>query len=251
MTSEATLEEPVKEDTRSAISPKKTDPLAFEKFMGRLRDEAYRNLDASEHKVDLQGWMHGALEPRIRDILNLAEGGPIRMLEVGSWKGLSSSVLGTIARERNDGSSVLCIDTWLGAPEFWTWGIDDPSRGTALQCKHGYPSVFYTFTKNMKALRLENQVIPFPISSDQGFEVLRHYNAQFDLIYVDASHEENAVLRDIENAWTVLAPGGILFGDDYSDFWPGVVSAVNRFIKSRNLKGINEEVIWYIPKPAI
>jgi predicted O-methyltransferase YrrM len=108
--------------------------------------------------------------------------------------------------------------------------------------------VYYTFTSNMKALGLDRTVIPFPISSDQGFDVLRSYQAGFDLIYVDASHEEQAVLRDIENAWSILSPGGILAGDDY-DLWPGVTKAVGGFISGRGLQGVVDGRLWMIPKP--
>ena len=34
--------------------------------------------------------------------------------------------------------------TWLGAPEFWTWGLLDPRRGGSLNRVHGFPSVCYT-----------------------------------------------------------------------------------------------------------
>jgi SAM-dependent methyltransferase len=223
---------------------------SFGAFANRLRGNAYQYLNTKGYLPDLRGWIHPNFEPKLQEISDTAIGAPLRILEVGSWKGLSSSILGRIARSRNDGSSVLCIDTWLGAPEFWTWGIDDPTRGVSLGLNHGYPSVFYTFTRNMKAAGLENQVVPFPISSDQGFDVLRHYKATFDLIYVDAAHEENAVLRDMENAWSVLAPGGMLFGDDYSSNWPGVVAAVHRFIRARNLKGVADDVLWFVPKPV-
>jgi predicted O-methyltransferase YrrM len=243
-------------ETEARVGPPPSPELAAEEttaahiFFKRLRDNAYRNLNIRGYAPDNHGWIHPQFEPRMQSLSSAAIGAPLRILEVGSWKGHSSGILGKIARDRNDGSSVVCIDTWLGAPEFWTWGIDDPTRGISLGLNHGYPSVFYTFTRNMKSLGLENHVIPFPISSDQGFEVLRHYKATFDLIYVDAAHEENAVLRDMENAWSVLAPGGMLFGDDYTPNWPGVIAAVHRFIRARNLKGVADDVLWFVPKPA-
>ena len=230
-----------------ALSPS----LSFEQFLQRLRQNAYAGLGADDHRVDLEGWIHPRFDERVGGLFRGASPGSIRVLEVGSWKGLSASRLGGLLRDRGDGSFVLCIDTWLGAPEFWTWGIDDPTRGGSLRLSNGYPSVFYTFTRNMLALGLERIVVPFPISSEQGFEVLRAYGTWFDLIYVDAAHEEAAVLRDMENAWSVLAPGGILAGDDYDpEHWPGVVGAVGRFVSARGLKGVADDRLWFVPKPG-
>jgi len=70
-------------------------------------------------------------------------------------------------------------------------------------------------------------VVPFPISSLQAAEVLRHYGIKADAIYVDGSHESNAVYMDLLTFHEVLGDGGLMWGDDYSENWPGVQQAVN------------------------
>ena len=52
-----------------------------------------------------------------------------------------------------------------------------------------------------------------------------------DLIYVDASHEYECVYQDISLYWKLLRNGGILLGDDYCKWQPGVVKAVEEFSK--------------------
>ena len=69
------------------------------------------------------------------------------------------------------------------------------------------------------------------------------------MIYIDASHEEDDVYKDIKNFYSVLSEGGVMFGDDYTEDWPGVINSVNRFKDEMNL---NLEVIdnnfWVIRK---
>ena len=42
--------------------------------------------------------------------------------------------------------------------------------------------------------------------------------------------------QDITLWWERLAPGGLLLGDDYTGFWPGVVRAVCEFAADRDLQ---------------
>jgi hypothetical protein len=47
---------------------------------------------------------------------------------------------------------------------------------------------------------------------------------------VDAAHDEASVRRDIALARRLLRPGGLLCGHDYSEFWPGVMAAVDDLV---------------------
>lgn len=69
-----------------------------------------------------------------------------------------------------------------------------------------------------------------------------------DFIYLDASHEEEDVYEDIQNYWEVLAPGGILLGDDWT--WDGVRLAAQRFAKEQHLSIHLLEEKWYLYKNA-
>ena len=55
-----------------------------------------------------------------------------------------------------------------------------------------------------------------------------------DMIYVDASHEEEDVYQDLGNFWEIASDNGLLFGDDYS--WDGVKLAVERFAREEKRK---------------
>ena len=40
---------------------------------------------------------------------------------------------------------------------------------------------------------------------------------------------------DLSYFWDVLSPGGVLLGDDYMWYWPGVIHDVDLFMKHRGL----------------
>jgi hypothetical protein len=214
-------------------------------FVERLRNNAYGTLDVSTHKLDLQGWMVDSFTSVFSHYVHAhARDAPITVIEVGSWKGLSTSTMARICKEYKRDVRIIAVDTWLGAPEFWTWGIDDPDRGGSLKFQQGYPTVFHTFTKNMKALHHDDVIAPLPLPSLCAADVLRHYNIFADVIYIDAAHEYESVKSDIDAYWPLLKSGGMMFGDDYSVCWPGVKQAVDEKAPARSII----DIIWSVYK---
>lgn len=69
-----------------------------------------------------------------------------------------------------------------------------------------------------------------------------------DLVYVDGNHEYEYVKRDMQNYWGKVVDGGILAGDDYRKSKPGVIRAVDEFVKERNLKVTIKHNDWWIVK---
>ena len=51
--------------------------------------------------------------------------------------------------------------------------------------------------------------------------------ARFDLVFVDASHRYDDVLRDSRDALRIVRPGGLIVWDDYQAEEPGVVRALH------------------------
>lgn len=139
---------------------------------------------------------------------------PKTILEVGSWLGGSAIRMATIAQNyvAPEDLEVVCIDTWLGASEFWS-KQEDSSRD--LKLVNGYPSVYYDFLSNVFNAQLQNIITPFPISSSAGLKFLIRNGVRFDLAYIDGSHDYEDVVNDIKLARQV-AP--VLFGDDFYSF---------------------------------
>lgn len=151
---------------------------------------------------------------------------PRTIVEIGSWKGQSTASLATACRDLELETRIYCVDTWLGALEFYT----DPSPDRDLMKRDGYPQVYYEFKQNMENAGHWERIVPVPLPSTLGLKYLqqRALCQRPVLIYIDASHEYEDVKRDIELAMG-LQPH-IIFGDDYTNtYFPGVRRAVDEF----------------------
>jgi Methyltransferase domain len=210
-------------------------------LFNKLCKNAYTDLDISNYQVDLQGWMDNGFASTFSEYLLQHDlQNPMTIIEVGSWKGLSTSTMAQLCKAHNIKANIYAIDTWLGAQEFWTWGYDDPTRGLSLKLVNGYPSVFYTFTKNMKSLGHHDTIAPLPLPSSVALDVLKHHNILADVIYIDAAHDYESVKQDILAYKSLVRPGGMIFGDDYTHHWNGVMKAVDETLPQRAING----VVW-------
>jgi predicted O-methyltransferase YrrM len=208
---------------------------AFADFERQLASDAYNDLDIEGHEVDLQGWVNPGFCECFKVVAN--EFSSPFVIEVGTYKGASAVIMADTIKE----GKILCVDTWLGAPEFWTHVRD-------MAKVNGYPTIFYKFTKNVKKLGLHNIITPFPISSQQASDVLKTYKVQADIIYIDGSHEYDAVLSDLKAWWPILKDGGYMIGDDFAECHPGVVAAVREFFPT-GARRIGD--VWCVKKESI
>jgi len=58
------------------------------------------------------------------------------------------------------------------------------------------------------------------------------------VIYLDIAHEEHETLIELQLAWDILSPGGVLFGDDWN--WDAVRDDVTKFAKT--IPKVDEEM---------
>lgn len=201
----------------------------------------YDGFDFQSYPDDPAGW--GGTSPAFSELIT--ENRPKFIIEVGTWKGSSAITMANLLAKQGDDCIVLCIDTLLGAIEFWC-NQADPARWQALRCKHGYPQVYYDFLANVCHSGHQNRIVPFPIHSASGAFWLLQYGLVADMIYIDASHEEEDVYQDMNDFYALLRSGGVIFGDDWH--WPGVKAAVSRFAKENRLKIQMLQDKWAIKK---
>ncbi|MES2572206.1 MAG: CmcI family methyltransferase [Verrucomicrobiota bacterium] len=214
--------------TSAAGSAREVPPDAGELHALLHKEDLFAGFDYQRIPLDLHGW--GSQSPAFAELIR--EQRPRLIIEVGTWKGGSALEMARLLEEASLPAAILCIDTWLGALEFWT-ELDDPQRHGSLKLKHGYPSVYYQFLANVCHRGAQKRIVPFPQTSSIAGLWLRHYGIRADLIYLDGSHEEEDVYEDLLRYWEVLADGGVLFGDDYS--WDGVRLAVERFAREEGI----------------
>lgn len=63
-------------------------------------------------------------------------------------------------------------------------------------------------------------------------EASMKHSGKLDLVFVDAQHDYDEIVVDI-NFWRPkLRSGGIMAGHDYGPYWPAVVRAAHEFARS-------------------
>lgn len=145
------------------------------------------------------------------------------VVEFGSWCGRSSIALSAAGR-------VLCVDTWQGSAEH------------AEQMASGFDPL-REWCRNTAGL--EN-VLPCeanladPVDVEYVAGVVRRFGGA-DMVFIDAAHDYDSVVRDIGTARRLLVPGGLLCGHDYSGSWPGVMRAVDELVPNRDVL----DTIWH------
>lgn len=142
------------------------------------------------------------------------------VIEFGSWRGRSSVALGAARK-------VICVDLFVDQQQETGTGediLDDFLHATEWE------------TDDIVPMRGALDDEEFVDALVEGFA------RSADVVFIDASHDEDSVRRDIEVARKLLKPGGILCGHDYSTAWPGVVAAVNDLAPGHQRAA---ESIWF------
>jgi predicted O-methyltransferase YrrM len=179
-------------------------------FFGR---DPLKDFPASDYPTDLQGW-HSQHPYLTRAI---AEKRPAIVVEVGVWKGASVVTMGHEIKRLNLDAAIIAIDTWLGSSEHYLWEKFIPD----LDFEHGYPRLYRKFAANICHEGLADIVVPLPLDSINGYQLLKTRGIRPDVLHIDAGHDYNSVMADLKAWWPLLAPGGLLIGDDYFKSWIG------------------------------
>jgi len=121
-----------------------------------------------------------------------------KFLEIGSWCGDSTIILGKAAQQY--GGHLFCVDWWKG------------NIGTELVEIASKEDVFSFFWKRMCSEGFEDIVIPIRGRSEIAAEILKEQ--AFDLIFIDGDHRYENVSADIQVCLPLVRDSGILCGHD-------------------------------------
>lgn len=122
----------------------------------------------------------------------------VKIVEVGSWKGMTTSVLAKSAKDFN--GDVFAIDHWKGQQN----AIEHINQTKSLD-------VLMVFRDNMQILGLDN-VHPFEVSSLKAVDLFK--DDSLDMVFIDADHIYEFVKKDIQAWYSKVKKGGILCGHD-------------------------------------
>lgn len=152
------------------------------------------------------------------------------VVEVGVYLGRSISSVAAVCRA--NGNRLVAIDHWVGCPE-----LKEPENGVYLLDK---------FRDNMQWLGLWDAIEVMEADSAAGAE--RFADESVDLLFLDATHSKDAVLRDVHAWWPKIKTGGVLLGHDFNtQAWPGVVQAVEELFGTPDETSAS---VWKVAKTS-
>lgn len=133
------------------------------------------------------------------------------------------------------GSSVWAIDPWCPMP-----GHAGRQGGETYE-EWDFGKIERTFWGNVEGHGGRLDMLRMTSLEAAAKMALR----QFDLVFIDAAHDEENCLLDIDAWWPLVREGGFLFGHDYQHKFPGVMRAVAaRFPLMR--VGILPDSLWSV-----
>ena len=141
-------------------------------------------------------------------------------VEVGSWKGRSTSFIGPICNA--NGTRLVCVDHWSGSIDSLKERYDEALARENVEA---------TFRRNMDQLGICVEVMAEP----SLVAVHRFAPESIDRVFLDGSHDAESVTADLLAWSTRLKPDGLLGGHDYSHKHPALCAAVDAFAAERGL----------------
>jgi hypothetical protein len=186
-----------------------------------LGPSIYDGIEAKTKTTDLFGW--NSHHPIFAELIH--EKKPKVIIEVGTWKGASAIHMASMSA-----AHLYCVDTWIGGDGHIYKDIGESQP--VQRDSHGWPGIYYQFLHNVKVTGLCERITPVPFMSLHGAWLLEAHGIKADLIYIDGGHNYLDVIVDVQAYFTLLAPGGIMFGDDFNQ--NGVAQAVNDFMQKRS-----------------
>lgn len=157
------------------------------------------------------------------------------IVELGSWLGGSARHMAGLIPE--DGI-VYAIDNWHGSVP--------PAELAVEKQICDIDKMYLQFLSNTIHAKLTHKIIPIKMDVVEASKVFT--NLKPNLIYVDASHDEDSVYKDICSWWPFVKDSGFMCGDDWY-YGPGVRKAVSRFAAENNLQIYSQNNFWMFIKP--
>lgn len=151
------------------------------------------------------------------------------IIEVGTWLGMSAFYM---AERMSPSGKIYCVDLWENTPQV-------AHHLEALEI----PSLYHQFLSNVIHRKKTDMIVPVKLSSIEASSVLA---VKADVIYIDASHDQESVRQDVV-AWSRhLKPGGVICGDDWGVERFQVSAGVYQAMTEVPLHGLqNDEAFWW------
>lgn len=174
------------------------------------------------------GWFPGENKKNLEIFIKKYK--PKCVVELGSWMGVSTVFM---AQLLEDNALLYAVDDWTADTDIC---IQANAEVRAL-----LPTLYQQFLSNIIHAKLCEKIIPV---RKKTLAAAKDLNVQADLIYVDASHDEESVYNDIINWYPKLNKNGIMCGDDWISF-ASVRKAVTRAALFLGITVSSDGNFWY------
>jgi predicted O-methyltransferase YrrM len=152
------------------------------------------------------------------------------VIELGSWLGKSTRHFAKVIPW--DGV-VYAVDHWLGSVEHHQ------------DFQQYLPSLYDQFLSNVIHTNLTHKIVPLRMTTLEAAVLFKQQGVVPDVVYVDASHDEDSVYADLVAYYPLVKGHGILCGDDWG--WGNglpIQRAVQRFAVENQLR-IDVQYNWF------
>lgn len=188
----------------------------------------------------IQGWFtQESLFSRM--VYSCNEDREYHFVEIGSWKGKSSTFMAVEIINSGLDIKFDCVDTWLGSEEHLD--VNNHAYDPVCLIENG---LYNEFMKNIQPVK--SVINPVRMTSIDASKL--YDDNSLDFVFIDGAHDYHSVKEDVEHWFPKVRKGGYIAGDDYD--WPTVKSAVDGFFVNDILTpsfGPNGEVnTWMIIK---
>ena len=176
-------------------------------------------------------------------VLSCNETDQYHFVEIGSWKGRSSTYMGVEILNSGKKIKFDCVDTWMGSEEHHD--KSNVSYEPLLETPNG---LYNEFIKNIEPVK--SIINPIRMTSIEASKLYK--DESLDFVFIDGSHDYMNVKQDIEHWYPKVKKGGYICGDDY--VWPPINMAVKEFFKNKEITTIKSsayqgaEQTWLVQK---
>jgi cephalosporin hydroxylase len=155
-------------------------------------------------------------------------------VEIGSFMGKSVCYLAELVKENKKDALVVSVDLFPTLQELDIHatigsGQGDPLAGEGKFIRELPKSLLDTFVENLRNAGVDDVVIP--IKSDSHKAARLFQDNSIAMVFVDAGHSYDVVLKDLELWWPKVIDGGIFAGHDR---WDSEVDRAVRDFTSKN-----------------
>jgi hypothetical protein len=164
-----------------------------------------------------------------RECVTNAKDGDV-FVELGSWKGASSSCMAVEIANSNKKIDFVCVDSFEGDTGLKSCGFSSEGQ-------------LNFFLDNMKPVEGFYRYI----QSDSSKAADLFENESVDLVFIDAEHTYDSVKKDILSWLPKIKKGGTISGHDFMAGHEGVERAVFEcFDKNSVQSRPNPECVWIV-----